>query len=585
MSLALADPDLYLGTVVRVDAFSLVVNLPFASAASMTRVGGRRGLGGVVGDHVSVDVGAQVLIGRLDEVWLPERDRSTVEPHLEDRTPERQPHPLGRVRVLATVSPADGHVRQGIATYPRLGAQVYLAMGATIESVVSDADGELHLGSQPRADGHALRVAADGLLQRHCAILGATGGGKSWTMARVLESVAAGGAKCLLIDATGEYADLQSSVRHAYLPPNLDASGATEITIPFGDLRTADLFALFTPSGQSQGPILREAVIDLRLAHCLEQAKEPLELLDDGLIKKANGDRRAYQKARRKHAAKAEAGHGVAFDASRLRQQVQHECVHPAPYSKDPKDLDPMRFGDRDKQALSYVVSMVLRIDALLDDQRFSALDPSPTPGGTSFADEVSAFLDSDAQVLRLDVSGLPSERNFKQLIVNVLVGHLLTAARSGDLKESPIVLAIDEAHHFLGAVPALDQYGFKLDALETVAKEGRKYGLFLLIATQRPRDLTADVTSQIGTVVVHRMTDEKDLEVLRGAGASADLDALRSVSGLATGEALVFGVGFTFPVVVKVAAPAGPPRSTAPSVYGGTSPRETPSDVETVDS
>lgn len=82
----------------------------------------------------------------------------------------------------------------------------------------------------------------------------------------------------------------------------------------------------------------------------------------------------------------------------------------------------------------------------------------------------------------------------------------MLNRARNRDFQESPIVVLIDEAHQFLNKSIKDEHFDTKpLDAFDSIAKECRKYGLFLCIATQIPRDIPIGTLSQMGTFIVHQ--------------------------------------------------------------------------------
>ena len=138
----------------------------------------------------------------------------------------------------------------------------------------------------------------------------------------------------------------------------------------------------------------------------------------------------------------------------------------------------------------------------------------------------------------------------------------MLDRARDGFFKDSPIVLVVDEAHQFLGRISYLEDFGVSLDAVETVAKEGRKYGLHLVIATQRPRDLTRAVLSQMGCVIAHRMTEREDLDVLGAMAAQREQGSTVYVSSLPPGECVLFGAALPFPVLARIESPLNPPQS-----------------------
>jgi DNA helicase HerA-like ATPase len=81
----------------------------------------------------------------------------------------------------------------------------------------------------------------------------------------------------------------------------------------------------------------------------------------------------------------------------------------------------------------------------------------------------------------------------------------------------------VDEAHNFLGRHIGTEDYQTRLDAFELIAKEGRKYGLNICLASQRPRDITDGVLSQMGTLIVHRLTNDRDRDVVERACGEID--------------------------------------------------------------
>jgi hypothetical protein len=182
---SLVDPDRYLGTVTAVTALAAHVNLPLATAQ-----GERRRLArGAVGDFVFIDCEHIKIFGRLVEVRVPESERLGLEPKLGSVA---ETHPSGRVQLLATVDLLSYRITRGIKAYPRVGDNVYLASGPVLalllrNSTVSPSDLSLTLGQVDSAEGSPLAISAEKLFGRHCGILGATGGGKSWTIAALLE--------------------------------------------------------------------------------------------------------------------------------------------------------------------------------------------------------------------------------------------------------------------------------------------------------------------------------------------------------------------------------------------------------------
>lgn len=563
------DPDLYLGTVVSVSPSGITTNLPFAAAGSLRRVQGRVRLGGLVGDFVCIDADGWVILGRLDEVRLPERDRALVDPR-ERAERATEPHPIGRLVPLASLRIGTGEVVAGADRPVRLGARVFLAPSSIVE-IAATAIGDqpshlrLHIGTQPLAADAPVRLSPEALFDRHCAVVGTTGGGKSWTTSRLIEEVASSGGKVLLLDPTGEYRPPEGGTRTLRLGTDDSSTelAAEHVFLPYWDLTMEDLFALFTPAGQVQGPLLREAVASLRLVAQIEGDVPDGIVIDAGTLVKQEQLKRPVVEAVRAHRANVEAVRGSFFDAEKLVEQLKCECVWQT--SKERKGA----WGRSDEKNLGYVLPLVLRIETLLRDSRFGCVFRA-TKGDTALTAALDSFMENpDERILHVDLSTLPIERNFRQVVVNGLARLLLERGRGAAYSDRSLLVFVDEAHHFLGRIPHLDEFGLALDGIEMIAKEGRKYGLHLVLATQRPRDLTRGVLSQIGTVFVHRLTEAEDLEVLANTAGRRDVGSAAYVPTLMPGECLLFGASVPFPIIVKIDRPASPPVSTGSEFSG----------------
>jgi len=113
-----------------------------------------------------------------------------------------------------------------------------------------------------------------------------------------------------------------------------------------------------------------------------------------------------------------------------------------------------------------------------------------------------------------------------------------------------------------LGRHIGSEDYTTKLDAFELIAKEGRKYGLNICLATQRPRDITEGVLSQMGTLIVHRLTNDRDREVVERACGEIDRSASSFLPNLKPGEAAIIGADFPIPLTVQIEQPTTKPKS-----------------------
>lgn len=105
------------------------------------------------------------------------------------------------------------------------------------------------------------------------------------------------------------------------------------------------------------------------------------------------------------------------------------------------------------------------------------------------------------------------------------------------------------------------------LDAFDSIAKECRKYGLFLCIATQMPRDIPIGTLSQMGTFIVHRLINYNDKEAISNACSTANKNTLDFLPVLGEGEAVLTGVDFPMPIIMKFDLPENEPHSGTPKL------------------
>ncbi len=114
------------------------------------------------------------------------------------------------------------------------------------------------------------------------------------------------------------------------------------------------------------------------------------------------------------------------------------------------------------------------------------------------------------------------------------------------------------------------DEYSIEvdLDAFERIAKECRKFGLFLVLSTQMPRDIPRGVLSQMGTFIVHRLINQQDREAIEYACSEANKCALSFLPILSAGEAMLTGVDFPMPIILKINQPKDKPDSETPNIF-----------------
>ena len=553
------DESRYIGTVCFVRPSTVDINLPKAASASSSHFAGFPIHAGQVGEFVVIESDEHAVLGRIVEVRLPERERLTVEP---TAASEGDVNPVGTVQLLTSIDLASGITLKGIPAHPRISQHVFSAHPLLVKQAVEgqpDAEAKrVQLAVFPQAQGTPVSLPPSSIFGRHCAVLGATGGGKSWTLAKLLEEILRLQGKAILFDATGEFRTQAGAVTHVYLGGRKtgDDDERTFVSFPYQYLTETDLFVLFRPSAGAQAPRLREAVRSLKLAHL-----QP-DLAVDGLVKKAGQARGAFEEAMRLHEGEL-LKLAANYDITKLGQQVFEECVFPT----GRQGQEGTHWGGAANQDQAFCTSLVSRIDAEVASDSMACVFKHDDL--TSLPRVIRAFVQDPAKsLLRISLEHMPFEHNTRELVTNAIGRFLLREARAGRFAKRPLVVALDEAHQFLDKAVGDEANKTSLDSFGLIAKEGRKYGLTCVLATQRPRDIPEDVLSQMGMFIVHRLINDRDRNVVERACGNLDHAAASFLPTLGQGEAIVVGVDSPMPLPLKIKLPMNPPESKGPD-YG----------------
>jgi len=548
-------PELILGVASSVTARTVGVNLSEAGRPSGSHFTGSRYGRGEVGEFVLIEGQQSLLLGRIAEIHLRDPERRSIR---RDFVGNSDLDALGQIQLLGCVSMDDLLVTAGVDAYPRLGDRIYAAPHrfiALLPRLMEREEGDsepvtLNLGAIDAGQESLVAVKPERLFGRHCAILGATGGGKSWTTARIIEECIKHKAKLILIDATGEYRGFDDNVvKNCHLgEPVVKAQGSVSSLLPPTSFSESDFVAMFEPSGKVQGPKLRAAIQSLRLAELASS------IASDGLIIKTNKSKVPYNNAMSLHASKVN-DPKQQFKVHLLPRQIVNECVH---------DYGDPQWKGPNEAEVGYCASLLTRINGILASPVLECVfGADKKPSLTTAIDEF--IVDANSRLLRIDMSGIAYEYHSREIIANVIGRHLLNKARAGAFQQRPTVVIVDEAHNFLGRQIGTEDYAAKLDAFEIIAKEGRKYGLNICLASQRPRDITEAVLSQMGTLIVHRLTNDRDREVVERACGEIDRAASAFLPNLRPGEAAIIGTDFPIPLTIRIHEPSTKPKSDGP--------------------
>ena len=213
-----------------------------------------------------------------------------------------------------------------------------------------------------------------------------------------------------------------------------------------------------------------------------------------------------------------------------------------------------------------FISTMRLRIHRQLMDKRWTVFTKTV---GSSLADILGRMTgENEKNVVVLDCSMLAHDvLPFFCAIFGRILLELREHSKPDERTIQPYVLVLEEAHNYLKPRREEESFGLRLarEAFERIAKEGRKFGLSLVIASQRPSDVSATVLSQCANFLVHRIQNPEDIDYFKKILPTGSRDLLDQLPILAPGDGLVLGSAMNVPARVKIRKPNPTPSSETP--------------------
>lgn len=550
------DNEKFVGYISRVSPYFSTIHFPSSKLLKKFWHFHEELTGGIVGQYVVIEGENYGFLGRIQEISLPEKEQIFLG---ENSFYNSDFHPQGKLEILLSFSYFSVDIDKGLDRYPAVGSKVYLCSSELLKELFLKAKESGKTFDIAELTDHlrtSIPLDPNDLFGRHCAIVGTTGGGKSYTIARILEEfLNKSESKAILIDATGEY-------QNFYDLPQVKAVKFGDLSestfFHYSRLRTMDLVALFRPSEGTQKPKLIEAIKSLKLVKALQEH----DAYRENIYQKADSEKASFYRACTAHRLAMESEQSD-FDLSNLTHQINEECVQNG--TRD-------RFGGVNNNERGYVSSLISRIQHIRGNRYFKNIFgfDKVANDANEFNMQIETFLDSDnpEKLFIISLKDASFEKGLREILVNAIGSYLLEEARAYKFKEAPIVLFVDEAHQFLQKTISDEYFAeLELDAFDKIAKECRKHGLFLCISTQMPRDIPIGTLSQMGTFIVHRLINEFDRSVIEKACAEGNKTSLAYLPMLKAGEALLVSIELPMPIMIKIKEPTIKPHSETPKL------------------
>jgi len=461
-----------------------------------------------VGKFVGIRVGKSLLVGVVTDVAL----KSDAVAGGQSHAAAAHIDIVGEI--LDHETPA-ARFRRGVTVYPAI-SDTASPVGSRELGLVfdlSDPDaitvGHLHQDSAIGA-----YVSANDMLNKHFAVLGATGVGKSSGVSLILHELlrARPDLRIFMLDAHNEYGHCFGERAQVLSPRNLK--------LPFWMFNFEEIVDVIfggRPALQEEVDILAEVIPLAKTAYAQYRGA---------------GDRPMVKRG--------EKSGGSMVD-------------NPVPYRMADliAQLDG-RMGKLENRASRMVYHrLITRIETVCNDQRYAFMFDNANVGGDTMAEvfsEIFRLPPRGVPMTVMQLAGFPSE--VVDAVVSVLCRLAFDFALWSD-GAAPLLVVCEEAHRYVAA-DRNSGFGPTRRSISRIAKEGRKYGVFLGVVTQRPAELDPTILSQCSTLFALRMTNDRDQAILRSAVSDAAANLLDFLPSLGTGECLAFGEGVALPMRLK---------------------------------
>ena len=474
------------------------------SQVSIGLVGRQHGTGMTVGTFVKIESHKALIVGVIADVGV--RPAAREEQDLQG---------MARVDLMGEIDGRAGapvRFRRGVTTYPTIGDPVE-PLSCDEMKTIFDGSGakSIKVGQLQQDRSIDVRIDINEMLSKHFAVLGTTGVGKSSAVVVILQQLlqARPELRVLLLDVHNEYGRCFGDRAYVANPGNL--------RLPFWLFNFEEIIDVFfagRPAGDEEIEILSEVIPLAKVAYT--QYRSSAERL---AVKKLDP------------------------------KSIGYTVDTPVPYRlQDMLMMIDERMGKLENRSSRMIYhKLITRIEMVSNDARYAFLFEKANVGGDTMAESISQLfrLPADGKPMTImQLAGFPAE------VVDPVVSVLCRLAFDFGLWSdgaAPLLIVCEEAHRYASVDRAIG-FGPTRRAISRIAKEGRKCGVFLALATQRPAELDPTIISQCSTLFAMRMSNDRDQALLRSAVSDAAANLFGFVPSLGTREALAFGVGVPLP-------------------------------------
>lgn len=400
----------------------------------------------------------------------------------------------------------NGRFSQQIDYYPSTDVEITsIDTHKLLGMLVSDCTSVFKIGKYAGYDVGAW-IDGNKFYQRHSCIVGNTGCGKSETVTKIIEETAKlPGTNIVIFDIHGEYSQLSyvDSIKMGEVPFPIWMLGFADMaenvlkvkedsTVVMSALRKA--YYIQCPNGNENKPV---SFRFYTMMNCLKYLNE--EMIGSGEFYKS-GDKAGKEKKTK---------------------------------------------GDYNGKLSGILNTM----ETLYSDKRYEFL--FETKGKDYLADFLNRIMGDDKPVKNIDLSGIPHD------IAVLIIGAIAKLIYNTQIMQKdarPITLVCDEAHVYIPTDFQLSAAQRRMvEIFENIAKEGRKFGITLFVASQRPSELNKTIMAQCANYIVMKLNNENDKSMIKGMMPAGSADVIETTTMFSPGDCLVVGDACQIPLKIHV--------------------------------
>ena len=517
---------------------------------------------GQIGSLVRIPQGLVDLIATVDLVGIAELS-GPIEPAKSVQSDER----WLQVQLLGEIDRGTGRFQRGVGSYPGLDDPVHFATAKQLGSMFPGPSAEfLCLGRLSAAEEVPVSVDASRFVVRHAAVVGSTGSGKTSAVASLMQRFVKGGweaANIVVVDPHGEYA---RALTNCASIKSVLAGGDDQLSVPYWALPATEIMRIFTGSTGTATFLNRFTELVTESRRQFVEVANWLSLDPTAVT----------------------ADTPVPFDIRPVWHQLDAENRETRHTVGDPDTA--CRTSEGDPAALTSAtfepygpggtpphkgpyygaygtMPDLLRL-GLLDPQLRFFQEPGADPdGGDPLIGVMHDWLGGTKPVSVLDFSGVPTLA--AELAIGVILNLIFEVSLRcnedgpGIGRPNPVLVVLEEAHRYTGS----NASALTRQSANRIAREGRKYGVGLLLVSQRPAELPDTALAQCGTLLALRLSNSEDQGTIRAALPDAVSGLAGVLPSLRTGEGVISGESVILPARVLLDLPEPKPKADDPSL------------------